>query len=206
MGKLKYIPIIDTTYGKWKVIDDQVHKKPSNRSTYWKVQCECWKIELREAHHLVGRKTNSCRSCAAVKNSFEYNYYRRIKQGVKDRDIEFDISLEYILDLYEKQNRKCAYSNLDISFAKTWNRQEYSNQMTVSLDRINSENGYIKGNVQWVHKDINLMKWKFSEERFLELCRLIVNNLNSNDMLENNDPKPEQAIVPSEDNSSTEIR
>lgn len=45
-----------------------------------------------------------------------------------------------------------------------------------SLDRIDSSQGYIKGNVQWVHKDINKMKFDLSQDRFLELCNIIVQN------------------------------
>ena len=28
---------------------------------------------------------------------------------------------------------------------------------------------YIEGNVQWVHKDVNVMKWDLTIERFLDL-------------------------------------
>ena len=33
--------------------------------------------------------------------------------------------------------------------------------------------GYVPSNVQWVHKDINKIKFNMSEERFVELCCLV---------------------------------
>jgi len=45
---------------------------------------------------------------------------------------------------------------------------------TASLDRINSDMGYVEGNVQWVHRDINFMKGCLSQHNFIHLCQLIV--------------------------------
>lgn len=42
-----------------------------------------------------------------------------------------------------------------------------------SKDRIDSNKGYVEGNVQWVCKEINFMKHALSESRFIELCKLV---------------------------------
>jgi hypothetical protein len=44
---------------------------------------------------------------------------------------------------------------------------------TASLDRIDSLVGYIKGNVQWVHKDVNVSKMDFDESYFRQLCAAV---------------------------------
>lgn len=44
------------------------------------------------------------------------------------------------------------------------------------MDRIDSNVGYTKENVQWVHKRINIMKQNLQEDEFLYLCKLIVEN------------------------------
>ena len=43
------------------------------------------------------------------------------------------------------------------------------------LDRIDNDKGYIIGNIQWVHKDINKMKWKFNINKFIQMCREVAN-------------------------------
>ena len=50
---------------------------------------------------------------------------------------------------------------------------------TASLDRIDSKKGYIKGNLQWVHKDLNIMKNSYPNQYFIEMCKKVA-NANSN--------------------------
>ena len=40
-----------------------------------------------------------------------------------------------------------------------------------SLDRINSEIGYIISNVQWVDKTINMSKQQMNNEQFIKMCK-----------------------------------
>ena len=40
---------------------------------------------------------------------------------------------------------------------------------------IDSSKGYIKDNVQWVHKDVNFMKQSLPQEKFIDYCRKISN-------------------------------
>jgi len=46
---------------------------------------------------------------------------------------------------------------------------------TASIDRINNSRGYLKGNIQLVHKDINFMKGKMSQDDFIKMCKLVAN-------------------------------
>jgi len=36
--------------------------------------------------------------------------------------------------------------------------------------------GYIIGNVQWVHRDINRMKWGMTEDVFIRWCKRVASN------------------------------
>lgn len=165
--ELKYIPIVGQQFKDWTVISDQIFKKESNRATYWKVRCKCGKEGLRNAAHLVNERVSCCKSCAALKQSFEKSYLKKIRRRAIKMNFEFNITLDYVLSIFDG---KCALSGEGIEFGKHWNK--LSNQ-TASLDRIDSSKGYIVGNVQWVHKDVNFMKGQLTQERFLELCNKI---------------------------------
>lgn len=65
--------------------------------------------------------------------------------------------------------KKCKISGLSLEFGKAKH-----GTTTASLDRIDSSKGYIEGNVQWLHKDVNRSKFTKSDEEFIELCRIIV--------------------------------
>lgn len=77
-----------------------------------------------------------------------------------------EIDPPYMWELFQKQNGKCRLSGRQIGFD-----QKVHRNTTASLDRIDSSIGYIAGNVQWVHKDINKMKMEFENDYFIEMCR-----------------------------------
>ena len=52
-------------------------------------------------------------------------------------------------------------------------------KFTASLDRIDSNKGYIKGNVQWVHKDVNTMKMDHTQEEFIKICTMVANHVST---------------------------
>ena len=99
-------------------------------------------------------------------------YWNRVKIGAKNRNHEFDITIQHIWELYIKQNRKCFLSGLDIGFIDIWDSKLLHNQ-TASLDRIDNDKGYIIGNVQWLHKDINRLKHTFTQSDFIKYCKLV---------------------------------
>lgn len=85
------------------------------------------------------------------------------------RNLEFNITIQYAWELYERQERKCALSGVPIQFAS--NRSAKNG--TASLDRIDSSEGYVEGNVQWLHINANRMKWDLNQEDFISFCHLV---------------------------------
>jgi hypothetical protein len=101
------------------------------------------------------------------KNSIEggYRNQRRSPAGMT----LIDLTPEFLWEMYEKQNGKCALSGTPITIST-------GARGTASLDRVDSKQGYSKSNVQWVHKNINMMKQSFSQEHFISLCLLVAAN------------------------------
>lgn len=122
--------------------------------------------------HLVSGATRSCGHLQRRARNWKgvgkvpLTYFSQVRRHSAEsgrRPVEFSITLDYVAELYEKQDGKCAYSGLPIDFKSK----------TASLDRIDSSKGCIIGNVQWLHKDVNMMKRHYSEDYFLRLCRLV---------------------------------
>ena len=103
-------------------------------------------------------------------------FWKSIKSGAKNRNLIFDITIDDVWELYSKQNKKCVLTNWDIQF----NAVKALN--TASVDRIDSKIGYIKDNIQIVHKKINKFKMAFSQEELLEMCKGIVYNTKNRDI------------------------
>ena len=80
--------------------------------------------------------------------------------------------MEYLWKLFLDQNKKCTLTGMNLFFGRFRNSKETN----ASLDRIDSSKGYVKGNLQWVLKDVNLMKGVFSQQHYIEICNLVTNN------------------------------
>jgi hypothetical protein len=165
------------TFGLLTVVGRSENSR--NGTARWHVKCNCGNEKTVYASHLVAGNTKSCGCLSAElasSRSFKgvgkvgRTYFSSIKRGAmgdKGRSpIEFSITLEYISDLFDRQNYKCALSGLAINVGRGG---------TASLDRIDSSKGYIEGNVQWLHKDVNMMKRAYSQEYFIHLCKSISN-------------------------------
>ncbi len=88
--------------------------------------------------------------------------------------INFSITIEYAWDVYVNQGGRCAKTGVPIFFGLPGTGSpvhiKQIGEGTASLDRIDSNKGYEVGNIQWVHKDVNVMKWDFDEQYFLKMC------------------------------------
>ena len=174
MGKRINIPVLGIKYGQWTIISTEIKNNgANNRSTYFKVKCECGKEGWRSSYALKTNKTKSCKSCSKssnFKNTFAHSYFRRIRKRAEKIKVNFDLNEDYLYDLYQKQKSKCNLSGVPIKFTNSWKSQS---DQTASLDRIDNTKGYIKGNVQWVHKQINFMKGIMSQNTFIEMCNKV---------------------------------
>lgn len=172
-------------FGKLKVIHRTI-VIPNSGNYKFKCEClNCGEFVEKSLVNIVNNK-NGCKQChfkskvgkgsSSFKGYEEISstYWTHVKQNAKIRNIIFDISIEYGWEIFIKQNRKCNLSKVDIVFRTDWK----SYDATASLDRISSDKGYIEGNVQWLHKDVNTMKWNLEQKYFIEMCRKITENAN----------------------------
>lgn len=163
---------------------------PSHRddkNIFWECECECGNIKHYTRCNLLDGKLKSC-GCWKEENKagihknwkgrgqMSASFVGKIKTHAKVRKIEFNLDIDYLWNLFKQQSGLCAYSGQKLVFSK--NDTDFGHgKTTASVDRIDSSKGYIEGNVQWVHKDVNFMKYQFSHEHFITMCKTIVENL-----------------------------
>lgn len=118
-----------------------------------------------------------CKSCSGHSNNFKGRYKSipltwfsmKQKSGLS-RGYSWTLTIEDIWKLYEDQGGVCALSGVPIKWA------DKGLTATVSIDRIDSSEGYVLENVQLVHKDVNFMKQQFDQEYFINMCKAIAEN------------------------------
>lgn len=115
------------------------------------------------------RRNHNWKGYECIPYSWFSKYFIRRSKGKRIGNI----NIIQIYDLWIKQDKKCILSKLNIGWEDDPN---FKQGHTASIDRIDSSKEYTLDNIQLVHKDINLMKNKFSEEYFIKMCKLIAAN------------------------------
>ena len=89
-----------------------------------------------------------------------------ILKGAKARNLSVTMSQKYMEDIYDEQKGLCAITKIPLD------------NSTASLDRIDSNKGYINGNIQWVHSIINVLKLNFDQSYFVDMCKKVSDHKN----------------------------
>ncbi len=164
-------------FGKLKVLHEDLSNAYKHKK--WVCECECGNTKSISGDHLRRGLIVSCGCKNKLKEGGDISgdlWYSITKSKVskrsKRRNLNFNITKEYIYKLFQEQKGKCALSGLDITLPTKWKGSDY----TASLDRIDNSKGYIKGNVQWLHKHVNIMKNSFPQDIFIYLCNKVTEN------------------------------
>lgn len=147
--------------------------------SYFKCKCTCGTICTVQYSRLARGDTKSC-GCLNHKRGIlhpafsgigeiSHSWWRKhvLRQTISGKwhgRHLVTVTIQEAWELFLKQEKTCALTGILLKFTSP----NFEN--TASLDRIDSSKPYILGNIQWVHKDINLMKQVLSQERFIELC------------------------------------
>lgn len=95
----------------------------------------------------------------------------RAKLRASKKGVPFDLTYDIMLDMWQKQDGKCHYSDLLMEY--TYGKKS---PLQVSLDRIDSNGGYTEQNSVLYCLSINYAKSDFTESQFTDFLKNICNN------------------------------
>lgn len=121
---------------------------------------EKWRVHT--GNNVQCNKCSSDRQKAAREKEPIKFIFKDARQHAKAKNREFTITLDDLFNVLIKQDNKCSLTGV-----------AFSVENKPSLDRIDSSKGYTKYNIQFVLKDINVMKSNLEESKFIELCSLV---------------------------------
>lgn len=172
MGEFRKLDLTKKTFDKLKVLKfKEVRKSNKSKHSVWECECSCGKIIDVYGGDLISGHSTKCSSCKGRKYVGEISgsYYSSIKYSALSRNILFEITQLDIWEKFLEQDGKCVYSGQKL----IWQDGARTIRGIASVDRIDSRIGYIKDNIQIVHKDVNWIKLNHSEKHFLEICQNI---------------------------------
>jgi hypothetical protein len=133
---------------------------------------ECWSSECKNCEN---QRKKLEKERAAQNKGLDYNIHvilREIKRRTNQYNRDIDIDETFLNELYNKQNGICPYTGLQMSF-------DINSYQRLSLDRIDSNAGYIKTNVVWCCWIANNMKQSMSIEQMKFWIASIQKTINS---------------------------
>lgn len=175
MSKPRYnfVDITGRTFGELTVIRQDGYTK--TRGVVWLCECSCGGTARVASNGLTSGNNKTCRAQIHRRSErvgeIPLVHLNAIKQNAIKRGFVYSLTPEWLWRLFEKQNRRCALSGVPLQFTDKHDAHKGRGETTASLDRIDPNKGYTKNNVQWLHKDVNRMKWTCTDKEFLEWCR-----------------------------------
>jgi len=115
------------------------------------------------------KKSNESKSDLKVYLRHKTSYLER---KCKIKNLHFDLTKEFLFDLYIKQKGKCFYTGLDIKHNVGCHQFD-----SISVDRLNPNIGYTQDNIVLAAFAINSFKGMMSEEEFKKYLILIIPKL-----------------------------
>lgn len=177
------INLIGKRFGKLIVISFSGNRLEKGKQIpFWECLCDCGNTTIVRSNSLKMGQTKSYKCGMKLEprsgkknpkwsgyEEISGSHWDRIRASAIQRNLEFSITIEDAWNQFLKQDRLCALSGEKLKF----NSKCVIHDGNASLDRIDSSKGYITGNVQWVHKDVNYMKQEQSDQEYIDWCHKI---------------------------------
>jgi hypothetical protein len=104
---------------------------------------------------------------------FKY-HANKARSRSKAKGEKSDIDIKYLKEVWEKQNGVCPYTGIKMEISRTSQDEDIKKTpIKASLDRIDPNIGYLKGNVEFVCYCVNVMKNDFTKDQMLNFIKQI---------------------------------
>lgn len=146
------------------------------KAIYEKLTCkDC------EAATAKQRRLDNADKIAEIKQRYHEKHHGTIKHHVQEKiatwrkasNVPSDLTVEYLVGLFEKQDGLCFYSGEKMIFGWVDGKVHHN---SLSLDKLDPIKGYVQGNVVWCTYLVNTMKQDMAEQRFYDTINNIFKN------------------------------
>lgn len=129
----------------------------------------CEKLKITNKYdYILKRKTENKNKRYKLETALRQKINFGKRKCIK-REMDFDIDLEFVTNLYYKQGGKCYYTGELMSWRP-------NDKNSLSIDRLDSNKGYLKNNIVLCIWAINRMKQETEINLFIELCGRVATN------------------------------
>lgn len=143
------------------------------RPCYSQWQKENRKKRRKNKDHVNKTQQYSRNYYQSTKNNIDASLKRKLyaaKQRTKKKNLEFNLDIDYLKNLFLKTKGNCVVSGKKLIIGAGLREPD-----SLSIDRIDSKKGYIKGNIRFVTFAINVAIQNWGLDEFYILCEDVIN-------------------------------
>lgn len=125
----------------------------------------CYGCDYKLNKHRYARYDKRVQSTETLR-AIMLNNIQRWRSKTTEAGHVFDLDYEFLTNLWEQQQGQCPYTGAEIALTRgmgQWN--------SASLDRIDPDGGYVRGNVVWTTRLVNTSKGQRTAAEFFEFCK-----------------------------------
>jgi len=149
-----------------------IRNQKLNRSIYCSRKCSGLGNKEQSIKNF-GSQMGNYESLKGISKKDEFSCFRVFLRSAKKREKEVNINLEYLKQIWEEQNGICPLTGWKLSLERE-NKPEQA-----SLGRIDSNKGYVRGNVRFTSLIANYCKSVFTDEQVIQFCKSVVSTYKS---------------------------
>lgn len=124
-----------------------------------------------EAKRAKKRRQENSDRIADIKQRYRDKHYGTIRHHVQEKISTWkkascthsDLTVDYLVSLYERQDGYCYYSGEKMVFGWVDGKVHHN---SLSLDKLDPAKGYVQGNVVWCSYLVNTMKQNMTDKQF----------------------------------------
>ena len=159
-----------------ETVSFRISKYKTKNGISYQERSVCRSCEAKSTREYLS--TNSDRR-SEIKKKHREKYYGTIKYHVQEKIstwrkascVPSDLTVEYLVDLYKKQDGYCYYSGEKMIFGWVDGKVHHN---SLSLDKLDPNKGYVQGNVVWCTYLVNTMKQNLTETEFYAVLSKIL--------------------------------
>jgi hypothetical protein len=170
-----FVDLTGRTFGKL-VVRSQANNGKCGR-VRWNCDCECGNHTVVSAENLAAGRTESCRCGMGVRRNQRVPPYKYVwfnyRGSAKRRDLSFTLTLEQLAFIISQPCDYCGEPPSRPMSPSQMRHSSYESFRYNGIDRIDSDKGYVEGNVVPCCQPCNEMKSDKSRDEFLRLIAAI---------------------------------
>ena len=161
------------------LLPEGIYKRNDGRWCRTCPECGMEQDHLRRNYCVNAHMVNKlCIKCSNEKNGngrmgwhrgVRMSWYRKFEVSAQLRGLTWAITIDDVADLMDEQEGCCALTGWPIVFPESGHSQDAD----ASIDRIDNAFGYMRENIQLVHKHVNMMKSRYDNDYFVAVCQAV---------------------------------